>query len=225
MTRLIVNRWWWLSSCLFAALGCGGGAAPQPAARSAAPSGGQETPVAQAPESEQEPQSLERPEAKGPARITVEAKVHGKAAPANVLLLGPDGGEVAHAASGQALSVQSGEYELQVQITAASALLDKPTQQRPLTLHAGDDLHESVEFPWAMVQLNVMVNGSADPNATIRLSRGGSDVGVLKSGAAPAPISPGRYDAEATTHGAKIKVDGLLFPEGATQSVPVNVRL
>jgi hypothetical protein len=165
------------------------------------------------------------PERAGPAQITVEAKVHGKTVPAKVRLRGGDGSEAASGTSGQALRVQSGDYEMQVAISDAAALLDRPTQTRPLTLHAGDDLHESVEFPWAMIQLNVLVNGNPDSGASVKLMRGGSDVAVLKSGAAPAAISPGRYEAEVTTHGTKIKVEGLLFPEGATQSVPVRVKL
>jgi hypothetical protein len=165
------------------------------------------------------------PEASGPAAITVEAKVHGKAVDANVRLLGGDGSEVVAGKTGQTLSVQSGEYEMHVEITDAAVLLDKPTQRRPLTLHAGDNLHEAVEFPWAMVQLNVMVNGGLEKNASVMLSRQGKAVGTIKSGADPVAISPGHYEAEAKAGGATIQVKGLMFPEGATQTVPVNVQL
>jgi hypothetical protein len=165
------------------------------------------------------------PERAGPAQITVEAKVHGKTVEAKVRLRGSDGAEAASGASGQALRVQSGDYEMQVEISDASAMLDRPTQTRPLTLHAGDDLHEGVEFPWAMIQLNVVVNGNPDGGASVKLMRGGAEVAVLKSGAAPAAISPGRYEAEVSTHGTKINVQGLMFPEGATQTVSVRVQM
>lgn len=163
-------------------------------------------------------------EAAAPARLTVEARVHGKPVNAAVHLMG-GGNEVASGETMQPINTQSGEYELRVEIKDASAMIDRPTQVRTLTLHAGDDLHENVEFPWAMIQLNVMVNGSLDRGAIVHLSRNGQEVGTMKSGAEPAAISPGRYEAEVKTHGASIAVKGMMFPEGATQSMPVNVSL
>jgi hypothetical protein len=207
---------------VWVATGCGSPqsqqASPQPAAAS-----GQEAPPAPPPQTSPEPEAAQEPS--GPAAITVEAKVHGKAVDANIRLLGSDGAEVAAGKTGQTLSVQSGEYEMHVEITSAAVMLDKPTQRRLLTVHAGDNLHEAVDFPWAMVQLNVMVNGRLEKNASVTLSRQGKEVGTLKSGAEPVAISPGHYEAVAKAGGATIQVSGLMFPEGATQTVPVNVQL
>jgi hypothetical protein len=163
--------------------------------------------------------------ASGPAKITVDARVRGQSVAADVRLIGPGGEDAAHGGSGEALQATSGEYEMQVTIRDASALADKPTQRRKLTLSPGDDLHEPVDFPWAMIQLNVVVNGSPDPGAVVHLMRDGEEVAAFKSGAAPAPISPGRYSAQVKTHGASIDVASLMFPDGATQSVPVRVQM
>jgi hypothetical protein len=143
----------------------------------------------------------------------------------DVRLLGAGGQEVASGGSGDALQVSSGDYDMQVTVRDAAALADKPTQRRKLTLSPGDDLHEHVDFPWAMIQLNVIVNGTPDRAAVVQLTREGTTVAVFKSGAEPVAISPGRYSAQVKTHGASIEVPSLMFPEGATQSVPVRVQM
>ncbi len=207
---------------LWLAAGCGGGGQASPSMPQASPpaSGGEQPAAVTEPAQAPEPAVPS-----GPAAVTVEVKVHGKPAAAEVKLLGADGTEVASGAAGEPLQATSGEYTMLVSITDAKALLDKPTQRRPLTLHAGDDLHEVVEFPWAMVQLNVMINGRAAGSATVHLMRQGAEIGMIKSGADFTPISPGRYQAEVKTAGASIKVEGLMFPEGATQTIPVHVKL
>jgi hypothetical protein len=197
--------------------GCGSPQAQEPMAQPAVASG-QEAPVAPPPEPTPEPAAAQEPS--GPAAITVEAKVHGKAVDANVRLLGADGSEVAAGKTGQALSVQSGEYEMQVQITDAAAMLDKPTQKRSLTLHAGDNLHEGVDFPWAMIQLNVMVNGRLEKNASVKLMRQGTEVGTVKSGAEPVPISPGRYEAEARRLVPRSKSTASCSPRARLRAFP-----
>jgi hypothetical protein len=208
--------------CLVA--GCGA-AAPVPSASSPPRSEGNEVAAPEPRHTEPAAAAIAEVERSGPAKVTVEAKVHGKAVPANVRLLGADGGEAASGKAGEPISVQSGEYEILVSITDPAALLDKPTQRRPLTVHPGDDLHEVAEFPWAMIQLNVMINGRSASGASVRLLRQGAEVGTLKSGADFTAISPGRYEAEVKVQGSSIEVHGLMFPEGATQTVPVNAQL
>src|SRR5262245_46059337 len=161
----------------------------------------------------------------GPARVTVDARVHGQSVAADVRLIGPEGEDVAHGSSGEALQVSSGEYEMQVTIRDAAALADKPTKRRKLTLAPGDDLQHQVDFPWAMIQLNVVVNGTADSAAVVHRMPQGSEVATFKSGAPPAPITPGRYSAQVKTRGMSIEVPSLMFPDSATQSVPVRVQM
>jgi len=180
-------------------------------------------PPAPPPTAEAEPAPPPAPS--GPASITIEAKVHGQAVPATIKIIDDGGQTVASGKSGEALNLKSGEYELHVTVSDASVLLDRPTQRRVLTLHAGDNAHETVEFPWAKIQLNVVINGTPAKSASVRLMRQGAEVGVLKSGADFVPISPGKYEAEVKAEGASIAVHGLMFPEGATQTVPVNVQL
>ena len=208
-------------------LGCGSGSGTTNAPPAASATAGDENPPAEAelasPPAAAEPDAV--PEPAGPAAMTVEARVHGQSVPATVRVLGADGHEVGNGKAGERLSLDSGEYSLRIQISDASAMLDKPTQERPLTLHKGDDLHEVVDFPWAMVQLNVVINGQKESNAGVELRKQGELVGTIKSGAPPVAISPGRYEAQVKARGAKIDVKGMMFPAGATQSVPVNVQM
>ena len=214
----------WPIACLGALLGCGskpGAQSPPASAQS-----GSEVTVAEQAEPTSSPESAEEaPAPTGPAVLTVEASVRGAAAAADVRLLAADGSAAGTGHTGEPISVPSGEYTLEVTVTDEKALVDKPTQRRSLTLHPGDSLRESVEFPWAMIQLNVRVNGSQDNGALVEVKRQGEVVAKLKSGADPVPISPGRYDADVKTRGTTIAVQGLMFPQGGTQSMPVNVQM
>ncbi|MFI5307296.1 MAG: hypothetical protein ACHQ53_08090 [Polyangiales bacterium] len=218
----------WKLGCavvLVALAACGGSAPASSTAPTVATASGNEAAEPAAEPASPGPEAAPAPAPAGPAVIAVEAKVHGKTVAASIELLGEDGQPAASGKSGEPIRTQSGEYEMRVSIADAAALLDKPTQRKQLTLHAGDDLHEVVEFPWAMIQLNVVINGRPTTNASVKLMRQGAEVGTLKSGADFVPISPGKYEAEVKAEGASIAVHGLMFPDGATQTVPVNVQL
>jgi hypothetical protein len=160
----------------------------------------------------------------GPAHITVTAQVRGESVAADVRLLGEDGTAI-ESKAGERISLQSGTYDLEVAVTDASKLADKPTERREVLIEAGADVDENVDFAWSRVQLNVKVNGDFDGNATVRLLRQGAPVTEVKSGSDYFMISPGRYKAEVMTRGAKIEVPELMFPEGATRDVPVSVAM
>lgn len=215
-------------SGLMLLLACGSGASssgPAQAPEPEEPASGDEL-AASDPEAPPEgPAETPAPLKAGPATVSVNATVRGQAVAADVRVIGEDGSEAGTGRSGGPISVQSGTYTMLVTITDETALLDKPMQRRPLTIQAGDSLQETVDFPWAMIQLNVRVNGKPDNGAIVELKRQGAVVGTLKSGADPIPISPGRYDAEVRTRGTTIPVKGLMFPQGATESMPVNVQL
>jgi hypothetical protein len=220
-----------LSSCIvlwaLSHVGCGGGSANEPTPGEPS-SGGDLTsdePAAErlAEASEPAPQLPTR--TSGPAKLTLDAQVRGKSVPAKVRLIAADGSEAATGEAGHEVALQAGEYTLEVEITDDSVLIDKPTQKRQLVITPGDDLHEKAEFPWSMVTLNVRVNGKLDRAAKVVLMRDGKEVATMSSGAAPAPISPGRYEAVVQTRGARIDVKGMLFPEGGTENKPIDVRM
>jgi hypothetical protein len=203
-------------------VGCGGAAQePTDPSTPAAPetSGGTAAAPA-APEPEPEPE----PPAAGPATITVTAKLRGEPVAADVKLIGSDGTEVSGAA-GEILSAQSGEYTLEVAITDPAILADTPTQSSALTLAPGDAVMQPVEFPWAMIQLAVKINGKPAKGAKVDILRHGEVVTTFESMAEPRPISPGRYSARVRTRNAEIEVPELMFPAGATRTVPVDVAL
>jgi hypothetical protein len=215
---------------LATSLGCSSG---QPNPRSEVPpaaSAGDEftpeTPVA-APANEEAPRADEAApvRASGPATLTLVALVAGKTAAATVRVLDERGERQAEASSGMPITLPAGNYKLEVAITDAAIMADKPTQQRELRLEPGQTLQVEANMAWAKVQLDVRVNGRSQPGARVQLLRAGEVVAEMKSGAAPVPISPGRYEADVLLKGAKIHVTGLQFPEAATQTVPVNVRL
>jgi hypothetical protein len=219
-----------LSLSSAAAVSCGSGA-PAPGAsaeRAPAASAGAETtpepPSAnEAAEAPAEPEPLVSPT--GPGTLVLTASIAGNAVPAIVRVLDPSGEKRGEVKAGEPLNLPAGQYDLEVAITDAAVMADKPTQKRELVLHAGQNAQVEARFRWAKVTLDVRINGRSQPGAKVQLLREEEVVAEMKSGAPPAPITPGRYEADVLLKGAKIRVKGLQFPDSATQTVPVNVRM
>ncbi|HKU37501.1 MAG TPA: hypothetical protein VJR89_05120 [Polyangiales bacterium] len=210
-------------------VGCGSGAeTPAPSTESApAASAGAETtpepPPAAEPEApEAEPVSA-RPTGRG--TLLLRASVANQEVSAHVRVLNDAGEETAKAQSGEPINLPAGNYELEVSIVDPAVMADTPTQRRELVLQGGQNAQVEARFKWAKVTLDVRVNGRSQPGAKVQLIREDEVVAELKSGAAPTPITPGRYEADVLLKGAKIRVKGLQFPDSATQTVPVNVRM
>jgi hypothetical protein len=140
-------------------------------------------------------------------------------------VLDPSGEKRAEASAGEPINLPAGNYDLEVAITDAAVMADKPTQKRELVLQAGQNAQVEARFLWAKVTLDVRINGRSQPGAKVQLLRNEEVVAEMKSGAPPTPITPGRYEADVLLKGAKIRVKGLQFPDSATQTVPVNVRM
>lgn len=212
------------------AFGCGGSAAapgegPEATPPPEATAGDEHVPVAEPPVAAQ-PAAAEEPEETGPASFSTKVTVGGKAAPAHVRVLSSSEQVVVEGEAGASLSLPAGQYyRIEIKISDPKTLFDQPAQTQELTLHPGNNPVVSVDFPLAKVKLNVVVNGKSEANATVKLMRRGEAVGELKSGGDFVPLSPGRYDAEVHVKGSVIEVKDLLFPEGATQTVPVAVQL
>jgi hypothetical protein len=212
----------------WAALGCSSSASGSAATHEGPPaaSAGEETspaepePIAdEAPVDEPEP-----PLASGPASVTLTAVVADQPVPADVRVLDESGKVASEGAAGDRITLPAGNYQMEISIRDAAALADRPTQKRALLLKPGDDARLEARFRWAKVTLNVLVGGRAQAGANVKLLRDGEVVAEMKSGAPPAAITPGRYEADVSLKGTVIRVKGLQFPEGATQTVPVRVQ-
>jgi hypothetical protein len=205
-------------------IACGGGAT-EPEAESAESSGSEAappaTPIEAAPEAEASP---DPGPTSGPSQVSVTATVNRQPVPAHVRLVAADGSTAAEGEVGTKLDVPSGTYTLEVAVTDAKALADKPTEKREVTLLPGGDTTEVVDFAWSKIKLNVRVNGTLDPKAVVRLLRKGAVVAEIQSASDHVMISPGRYGAKVKPRGTEeIEVDELMVPQGATRETPVNV--
>lgn len=212
------------------AVSCGSGtAAPEAESRNppAATAGAETTPeppptAASEPEAEAEPPAAPLT---GRGTLVLVAMVANQEVPASVRVLNEAGEEQGKIKSGEPLNLAAGNYALEVSITDPHVMADTPMQRRELVLQGGQNAHVEARFKWAKVQLDVRVNGHSQPGAKVQLIREDQVVAEMKSGAAPTPITPGRYEADVLLKGAKIRVKGLQFPDSATQTVPVNVRM
>jgi hypothetical protein len=218
-----------VSSLLLATtVGCGS-APPAPPAESppAATAGAENTPeppaeVAAEPEPEPEAR-VAAPTGRG--TLILVASIAGKNVPATVRVTDASGEERAQGNSEEPITLPAGNYSLEVSIKDANVMADRPTQRRDLVLQGGQNAQVEARFKWAKVQLDVRINGRSQPGAKVQLLREDEVVAEMKSGAAPTPITPGKYEADVLLKGAKIRVKGLQFPDSATQTVPVNVRM
>lgn len=169
-------------------------------------------------------EAAQEPEPSGPATVVIEATVKGEPVPAAARVLDGDA-VVASGKSGEALTVAPGHYVLEAAIEDSGVIADRPSKRTSLALRAGATLQQPMAFPWAAIQLRVRVNGKLNRSATVDIIKNGEVVATLKSDQPHVMFTPGRYDAKVRVGGAKIDAPQLLFPEGATRTVPVDVQM
>jgi hypothetical protein len=160
----------------------------------------------------------------GSASVDVRALVAGQVVPVHIRVFDETGKVAMEAESGAPIALRAGSHRIELQISDAAALADKPKQTREVFLEPGKTTLVEATFPWAKVQLNVLVGGRSQAGVPVKLLRNGEVVAQMKGGAKPAAITPGKYEADVLLKGTTIRVKGLLFPEGATQTVPVRVQ-
>ncbi|MET0384686.1 MAG: hypothetical protein ABW321_01945 [Polyangiales bacterium] len=209
----------WLVLMLAAA--CGGAATTKSPDVPAASAGDEPPPAAAA---SAEPVSV-NDATRTPRRgsLVVRAEVDGRAVNARARVAAAD--RVLEVTTGENIDLEPGTYQVEVSISDPSVLADKPTQRLGVFVESSQEASAVASFPWAKVQLNVLVGGRSQPGAQVKLLRGGQVVAELKSGAAHQLISPGKYEADVLLRGSTIRVKGLVFLESATQSVPVRAQL
>jgi hypothetical protein len=159
----------------------------------------------------------------GRGSIVVTARVDGQPVAARVKVL--EGSSGLDGATGESISLPAGNQRISVTIAETAALLDKPTQKLSVFVEPGKPTAVDVTFKWARVRLDVLVGGRSQGSVPVKLVRNGEVVAELKSGAKPQAITPGKYEADVILRGRTIHVTGLVFLEGAEQTVPVRAQL
>ena len=169
-----------------------------------------------------EPEATRAP-SKGLGSVIVTANVAGRSVAARVKVL--DGSSPLEAATGESIALPAGTQRISVAIAEPSALLDMPTQKLSVFVEPGKSTPVEATFRWAKVRLDVLVGGRSQGKVPVKLFRDGELVAELQSGNAPQAISPGKYEADVMLRGRTIHVTGLVFLEGAEQTVPVRAQL
>ena len=186
--------------------------------RAPAASAGDEPPPSAAPELPEE----EHKPARG--RIVVQAKCAGKP----VIAVGKmpiERGFVVDFKMGQEFSAEVGTRQIEVTLDDDSALIDRPTLRLEVPVEERKTTQVEAVFPWAKVQLNVLVHGSVQPPTSVKLIRKGEVVAEVKSGGPVFLVSPGNYEADVQLKGKIVRVKGLVFFEGTEQLVPIRAKL
>jgi hypothetical protein len=197
------------------AFGCAGTIGSEETRAPAASAGDEPPPTAaaQAPEEEVRP-------ARG--RIVVQAKCAGK----SVVAVGKmpiERGLIVDFKMGQEFSAEVGTRHIEVTLDDDSALIDRPTLQIEVPVEERKTSQVEAVFPWAKVQLNVLVNGTVQPPTSVKLIRKGEVVAEVKSSTPHFLVSPGNYEADVQLKAKTVRVKGLVFFEGTEQVVPVRV--
>jgi hypothetical protein len=126
---------------------------------------------------------------------------------------------------GQEFSAEAGTRHIEVTMLDDILMVDKPTLQLEVPVEPNKLAKVNAVFPWAKVQLELLVRGTVQPPTPIKLIRKGNVVAEVKSSSPAFLVTPGNYEAEATVRGKKVRVKGLVFFEGTDQKVPVRAEL
>ena len=161
------------------------------------------------------------PAVAGRGRIVVESKIAGKVVPAHAKLL--KGDRSIDFEAGEEISAEAGTQQIEVTLADASVLIDKPSMQLEVFVEPNKLAKVEAAFPWAKVQLDLILHGKKQPGTVIKLERQGNVVAEVKSGPPVFMISPGNYEAQVAVRGKPARVKGLAFFENSEQVVPVSV--
>ena len=157
-------------------------------------------------------------------RIVVQAKCAGKPVVA-VGKMPIERDLVVDFKMGQEFSAEVGTRHIEVTLDDDSALIDRPTLQLEVPVEERKTTQVDAVFPWAKVQLNVLVHGTVQPPTSVKLIRKGEVVAEVKSSGPAFLVSPGNYEADVLLKGKTVRVKGLVFFEGTEQTVPVRAKL
>ena len=220
--RLFRSVSWSLSGICLAlfALGCGAAAVSEENPAPAASAGDEPPPSAATTSTVPEPKVA--PVKPGRGRLVVQAEVAGKSIPAHAKLLDED--RAVDFEMGEEISVEAGTRRIEVSLLDDKVLVDKPTQQLEVFVEPNKRAQVKAVFPWAKVQLNLLVNGRPQAASRVKLVRGGNTVAEVHTGAPLFQVSPGSYEADVPLRGKTVRVKGLVFFEGSEQVIPVRAQ-
>ena len=213
---------------LGAVVGCGGGQPTQVADPEPYDDGMQSDPVGDPVDNPEEmpDDTGPAPVPSGPVEVTVSVRIGNEDGSAQIRLLDSNGDSVHEGASGTPFTVQSGTYSLEASITDARVMVDTPTKTEEVTLSPGEPQTVEVRFPVARVRLGVSRRGRMSYRGQITLFREGTEeeVASFRLSNNHIAITPGRYEANVRSGSLDTRVSGLMFMDGATQNVPIEVQ-
>jgi hypothetical protein len=154
--------------------------------------------------------------------LVVEAIVEGKPVPAQAKLV--DDNQASEFELGKTINVPAGTRHIEVSLADDTVLIDKPTRQFEVTVEPNQKTILKAAFPWAKVQLNLLVNGQQQPSTRVTLMRDGAPIVAVNTGAPMFEISPGTYDVDVPIRGKTVRVKGLVFFDGSEQIIPVRAQ-
>jgi hypothetical protein len=203
------------------ALSCGAGCSVSDGNLAPAASAGDEPPPSAATEAPaSEAQATPIPAGRG--YLVIEATVEGKRVPARAKLV--DGHRASDIALGKTINVPAGTRHIEVSLADDSVLLDEPARQFEVTVEPNQKTTLKAAFPWAKVQLRLLVNGKEQPKTRVKLVRDGEPIAEVETGAPMFEISPGTYDVDVPIRGKTVRVKGLVFFDGSEQIIPVRAQ-
>jgi hypothetical protein len=203
--------------------GCGGEAeTTEPVELS---SGGDESPP---PELHDDVQDLEdaEPAPTGPGHLRIEARLGTEPFTEAVELRNAEGEVVATVRDGQELDLPAGVYVLHGEIRDEDQLIDKPSRDGEVVeLPAGGEATAEIVFRRSRVRITATRNGRNLPQARITLRRQGESepVAEFPSDGRTLSVTPGRYEATIRHRDHHVDANGLVFQDGATQNIPIEL--
>jgi hypothetical protein len=171
-----------------------------------------------------EPEAVDTPT--GPGRLTVFNRVGTDNVGGTVSVMDLEGEVVAEGASGETFDLPSGQYTLAGTITDPAILIDTPTDQGddPVTVRPGATTEGLVRHGRARIRLRVRRGNREISQWRLEITRGEETITMRSNGNEYIPVSPGRYNGVLHFGTNQITVNDLIFPDGASRDLPINVN-
>jgi len=208
-----------------ATVGCGGGEAEE--IEAPATTTGAETSAESEAYVEEEEEVEEAPPAPtGPGRLRIEVRLGTDPFEGEVELRNADGEVVASVRNGQELELPAGTYYMHGEIRDEDQLIDKPSRDgEAIELPPEGEATAELIFRRSRVRITVTKGGRNVAQARISLRRQGETEPVIEYPAdgRTLALTPGRYDATITHRDQHVEASGLIFQDGATQNIPIQL--
>jgi hypothetical protein len=163
----------------------------------------------------------------GPAQLRIAVRLGSEPFTERVELRNAEDEVIRSVRDGDEVEVPAGSYHLHGAVRDEDQLIDKPERDgEAIEAAPGGETTVELIFRRSRVRISVTKGGRNVRDAQVSLRRQGETEPVTEfpSDGRTLSITPGRYDARITHRDQHIEANGLIFQDGATQNIPIQLQ-